>query len=381
MNSNNHPELSGEDLEVWELALASSFSEDARDEIMVIFKDQMSYYFAGPDGYHNYRQDPSNVFGSDPSIQWVPISSPSDEAEVLTSQEASSTWDTRVNKDLPKLFRLAGKSNREDYLTAAISNVWMGFSIIKADHLMEQTREYISPLEGFGLENSKKSLRSFFTGRGITLGIYGLTKMSDVMLDIFLQKSNLGVFADSRKVDRLTTPGDYGATNNCNVIGYDVAQNSIFVQVCLTQKTSMSDSKLISALEGLFGFLFDSVDEYIKGSEPFENYLPRILGVAKEDLEAMLEDSGGLDLFFDDWDLYGGDSSLWFSPDIVQVFITKATDDPSFGVPTERTQTEFTVLETRANFKKTNFAAVDPGAYLSRLSQQSADRPELKRIF
>jgi hypothetical protein len=259
--------------------------------------------------------------------------------------------------------------------------VWEGVSLVKADNLKEQTREYISPLRGFGLENSKNSLRSFFKGRSITSGIYGLTRMSDVIMDIVLQKDKLGVFAASRKVSRVTSPGDYGATNNCNFIGYDVAQNSIFVQVCLTQETSMSDSNLISALEGLFGFLFDSVDEYIKGSEPFEEYLPRILGVAKDDLEAMLEDSGGLDLFFDDWDLYGGDSSLWFSPDIVQVFITKASDDPSFGVPTERTQREITVLETRANFKKTNFASVVPGAYLSRLSQQSAERPELKRIF
>jgi hypothetical protein len=366
---------SKEEQMVWEIVL--SLTDSNHDGVGLIFGATEVYFFTGSEYF--FFLDPLHIFGTQSQISWEQIGSPQTEEGVSSEEEGLDDWGSNMTYG-PQLYRLEGGDTAATYKESVLKEIDLRVSIVETGANGSVSIKDFPSISKFQLENSKDKVIDFFRSRGISSGNYEVCRVGDVVLDLFLQLDRLPEFLSREGVQRLTKPGEYGATVDSNRLGYSADYSKVFFQFDLTQGPDLSNAELVTGLNYLFSFLFHKMELYVKGPVPFDQFTSELTGVPMAELEELLEGEGGLDPFLEDLE-YGIEPLAWVTPDIVQVNLIRPLNDPSFGRPTKDSQQLIQLVETRENYNKTNFSSIAVDAYLLRLTRQANDYELVKKLY
>ena len=342
-----------------------------------------------------YPDEPSHVLASDFRFSWELISASEVVFQALSRSESyragdHSTWsDPKEPSEAGlRLYRLHGQSNPYEFLEIALRKINQDFALLKINdsEFFELIR--FPELSQVKFENSQSMIREFFSHRRLSSGVFDINRINDSVIDLLLQKHDLKKIIWLMKfLPRLTDPKEEYESNKSNCLGFDALNSAFFFQFDLTQDPQLENGDLIKGLQAVFGFVFNGISEFVSSGTSFEEYLPALLKVGQPELEELLENIGGIDLFFDHWDepgvddwRQGGDADLWVSPSVIQVFLRRTKTDPSFGIPTEHSEQHLVLTETRSNFERTKFEGIDPEAYIARLLRQTSEYAHIPRL-
>jgi hypothetical protein len=367
--------LSELELKVWEAVLSAT--ETNRDGVGIVIENSETYFFTG--SRYFFTLDPLHVFGEQSNISWELVASSQTESGQTNGEVGSDSWGLTIAYG-PRLYRLAGGAAPRIYKEIVLKEIGLRVSLVTIESDGLASVKVFPSISEFKLENAKTKIFDFFKGREISSGNFEICRISDIFLDLFLQLDRLPEFLSKEGLQRLTRPGEYGATVDSNRLGYNAETSKVFFQFDLTQGPDLSDAELVSGLNYLFSFLFNKMELYVKGPVPFEQFTSDLTGVPMGKLEELLEGEGGLDPFLEDLE-YGIEPLAWVTPDIVQVNLIRPLNDPSFGRPTEDSQQLIQLVETRENYAKTSFSSIAVDAYLLRLARQANDYAMVEKLY
>lgn len=265
-----------------------------------------------------------------------------------------------------ELFSVKSESSDNHWFRETLKNIrhYVTLVITKGNSKIEVDATYQFPPLNQSDDRTGREVRRFFRERRINSGDYLLTSVSEYLLAAALNPVTINDFIKNNVL-----AGNYFSfedqSNYRNSLKYRAAEDDFEFRILVMQDPEETAADLVARIKPILELIFDRIENYFK-SEDDEAGLSLVLGYSGDEFDQIWEAilTGGMfehgsDELFRGWE--------WVSPEIVTISIMRVEIDPSRGTPDWKSMKIREYSETRSSWHHTNFAKIEPQAYLDRL--------------
>ena len=289
----------------------------------------------------------------------------------IQSISSEMIWDARDSelgyKNLHyELFSVKTTLSEDHWFRETLKNIkyFVTLARTKGNSTLEVDATYPFPPLNQTEDRTGREVRKFFRQRRLNSGDYTLTSISKYLIAAGLNPLALEDFVQNNRL-----PENYFAFRDeitfMNSLEYRAAQDEIEFRILITQDPEDTAVELVAKIKSILELIFERIDSFFRAADEYDG-LSQVLGYSGDEFGRLWEDVllGG---FFEEHDGAIFKGWEWVRPDTVTISIMRVEIDPSRGIPEWSNVKIREYSETRSDWHQTNFAKIDPQAYLDRL--------------
>jgi hypothetical protein len=365
VTADNKKSLGAVQQRIWDVARSIADKESYRQIVILSFKG-VNYLFVKQYGLEG---DAKSIYSKESKM--VPTS-------LFKETVRDAGFDGLRYVDLNfELFSVKGIESQDKWLRETLKNISFEVSLVKltkgSDSEIESTHSFPSILGAS--DRSGGHTRRFFRSRRISVGNYTISALPQHLLAAAFNPLMLKEYArDNRAAHKYFEFVEQHPYSNSLL--YVADKNHFEFFIALTDDSGEGESSLVSKIKLIMDFVFRDVESYFT-DEGDEAAVARALGYSDEEYEIINE------AFIGPWpDDIETESLLedWVWPESISIRLLHMDIDPSRGTPDYDSITIQDFHETRSGWSRTNFAKIEPSAYLERLKQQHKKHKEANAV-
>lgn len=339
---------------IWNLAKSLDTTEDRH--LILIIDGPSRYLFVKE---YKFTRDGDSIFYSKSFVGSIQSMS----SEMIWNARESEFGYQNLHYEL---FSVKSTLSEDHWFRETLKNInyFVTLAKTKGNSKLEVDATYrFLPLDQSKDRNGRE-VRRFFRERRINSGDYTLTSISKHLLAAGLNPLALEDFVNNNRL-----PENYFAfrdeTTFMNSLRYRAAEDVIEFRILITQDPEDTAVELVAKIKSILELIFERIDSYYRAADEYDG-LSQVLGYSGDEFGRLWEDVllGG---FFEEHEGAIFKGWEWVKPDTVTISIMRVEIDPSRGIPEWSNVKIREYSETRSDWHQTNFAKIDPQAYLDRL--------------
>jgi len=289
----------------------------------------------------------------------------------IESMLSETIWDARASESgynnlHYELFSVKSTLSEDHWFRETLKNINHFVTLVKTkgNSKLEVDGTYRFPPLNQSDDRTGREVKRFFRERRINSGNFILTSISKTLIAAGLNPLAIEDFVKNNRL-----PENYFAfrdeTIYRNSLRYRAAEDDFEFRILITQDPEDTAVEIVAKIKSILELIFDRIDRYFH-AEDEDAGLSKVLGYTGDEFGRLWENVllGGIfeehdGAIFKDWE--------WVRPDIVTISIMRVEIDPSRGIPERNNFKIREYSETRSDWHQTNFAKIEPQAYLDRL--------------